>query len=127
MEENNKDLVNDQLIELKTAPANVRDAFMGAMIMKKSSFRYPPALKLHLFKQGNKMLEAAIKQDTTNTEFRFLRLMIQEHAPKVLGYKDDVGRDSEYIRKTYKLLPEEVQHTIADYSKKSKYLKLEVS
>src|SRR6266404_709579 len=53
MEENNKDLVNDQLNELKTAPANIRDAFMGAMIMKKASFRYPPALKLHLFKQGN--------------------------------------------------------------------------
>src|SRR5947207_13028506 len=32
MEENDKDLVNDQLIELKTAPANIRDAFIGAMI-----------------------------------------------------------------------------------------------
>jgi hypothetical protein len=127
MEENNKALVNDQLSELETAPDELRRAFMGAMLMKKASFRAPPSVKLRLFKKGHKMLEAAIRQEPDNAEYRFLRLIIQEHAPSVLGYKNDVQNDCEYIRKSYKSLPDEVQHAIANYSKKSKFLKLEVS
>jgi hypothetical protein len=127
MEENNKALVNAQLTELETVPENIRQAFMGAMLMKKASFRAPPAIKLRLFKQGNKMLESAIRQDPQNAEYRFLRLMVQEHAPGVLGYKYDVQNDCEYIRKYYKSLPDEVQQAIDHYNKKSKFLKLEVS
>ena len=127
MEENNKALVNAQLSELESAPEGQRQAFMGAMLMKKAGFGAPPAIKLRLFKQGNKMLESAIKKDPENAEYRFLRLIVQEHAPGVLGYKNDVQKDSEYIRKYYKSLPDEVQHVIANYSKKSKFLKLEVS
>jgi len=127
MEENNKTLVNDQLSELENVPDGVRQAFKGAMLMKKAGFRAPPAVKLRLFKQGHKMLEAAIRQEPDNAEYRFLRLIVQEHAPGALGYKNDVQSDCEYIRKSYKSLPDEVQHAIANYSKKSKYLKLEVS
>jgi hypothetical protein len=127
MEENNKSLVNAQLTELESAPDGLRQAFTGAMLMKKASFGAPPAIKLRLFKQGRKMLEAAIRQEPENAEFRFLRLIVQEHAPGALGYKNDVQKDSEYIRKSYKSLPDEVQQAIADYSKKSKFLKLEVS
>ena len=95
--------------------------------MKKASFGGSPATKLKLFKQGRKLLEASIKEDPDNAEYRFLRLIIQEHAPGVLGYKYDLEKDSEYIRKSYKSLPDELQHTIADYSKKSKALKLQFS
>jgi hypothetical protein len=127
MKETNKELVNAQLEELESAPSDIRDAFMGTMIMKKAGLGGNAASKLHLFKEGHKMLEAAIKQNPNNAEFRFLRLMIQENAPGFLGYKNDMQKDSEYIRKSYKSLPGEVQHAIADYSKKSKFLKLEVS
>jgi len=127
MEESNKDLVNAQLKELQTAPAEIQDAFTGALLMKKASFNAPPAIKLRLFKAGRKMLEAAIRDDPENTEYRFLRLIIQEHAPGVLGYKNDIEKDSEFIQKSYKLLPDELQQIIVSYSKKSKFLKLEVS
>ena len=73
------------------------------------------------------MLEEAIKRDPDNAEFRFLRLVIQEHAPGFLGYKGNIEKDCAYIRKYYKSLPDEVQQTIADYNKKSKFLKLDVS
>src|ERR1700690_403834 len=63
MQENNKDLVNGQLTELQTVPVNIRDAFTGAMLMKKAGLGGSPATKLHLFKEGHKMLEAAIKKD----------------------------------------------------------------
>jgi len=127
MEENNKKMVNAQLDELKSAPAELKPAFMGAMLMKRASFIGSAVSRLHYFREGHKMLESAIKQDPDNVEFRFLRLMVQEHAPGTLGYKEDIEKDSEYIRKHYKSLPEEVQHTIEDYSKKSKLLKLDVS
>jgi hypothetical protein len=127
MESENKALVDAQISELNSAPADVKNAFLGAMTMRRAGIGGNPASKLKLFKQGHKMLEAAIKQDPDNAEFRFLRLIIQENAPGILGYKDDEEKDSAFIRKSYKTLPEDLQKIIADYNKKSKFLKLQVS
>ena len=127
MEENNKALVNAELEELKTAPESLKPAFMGTMLMKRASFSGSPSSKLHYFKEGHILLEGAIKKNPDNVEYRFMRLMIQEHAPGVLGYKENIENDCEYIRKYYKSLPVEVQHAIGDYNKKSKVLKLDVS
>ncbi|HEY4967568.1 MAG TPA: hypothetical protein VII28_14280 [Puia sp.] len=127
MEETDKALVNSQLEELKSAPADLKPAFMGAMMMKRASFIGNAVAKLHYFKEGHKMLEAAIKQDPENTEFHFLRLMIEEHAPGVLGYNKDIEKDCALIRKNYASLPGGLQQTITNYSKKSKFLKLDLS
>jgi len=127
MEENNKELVAAQLEELKKAPEELRQAFMGAMLMKRAAFIGAAGVKLRYFKEGHKMLESAIKQSPDNAEYRFLRLMIQEHAPGVLGYKDNIPKDCEYIRKSYKSLPPDIQQFIDHYNKKSKFLKLDVS
>ncbi len=127
MQEDNKDLVNAELTEVKKADSALQEAFTGALLMKKAGLGGSPTTKLSLFKQGHKMLEAAIRKDSANAEFRFLRLMIQEHAPGILGYKNDLEKDSLYIKKMYKSLPVEVQRAIAGYSKKSKYLNREVS
>ncbi len=64
------------------------------------------------------MLEMAIRENPDNAEFRFLRLMVQEHAPGALGYKNDIQNDSEYIRKSYKSLPDDVQRAIARLQQK---------
>jgi hypothetical protein len=127
MESDNKTLVDAQLAALNSAPADGKNAFLGAMTMRRAGIGGNPASKLKLFKQGHKMLEEAIKQDPDNAEYRFLRLIIQENAPGILGYKDDEEKDSAFIRKSYKSLPEDLQKTIADYNKKSKVLKLQVS
>ncbi len=127
MQQDKKDLVNQELKTLKAEPLSARQAFEGALIMKKAGLGGNPVQKLNLFKQGHNELEAAIKKDPKNVEFRFLRLIIQENAPRMLGYKDQLTTDSEYIKKSYKTLPDEVQRAIEDYSKKSKILKLQVS
>jgi hypothetical protein len=128
MEGDDKALVNAQLMALKTvSPLNVQDAFMGTMVMKQAGLGGSPTTKLHLFKEGHKMLETAIREDPGNAEYRFLRLMIQENAPGFLGYKSDEQKDSEFIRKSYKSLPADVQQAIANYNKKSKVLKLDLS
>ena len=127
MVSDNKTLVDEQISELNSAPSATKNAFLGAMTMRRAGIGGNPISKLTLFKKGHKLLEAAIQQDPNNTEFRFLRLMIQENAPGILGYKVDEEKDSEFIRKSYKSLPEDLQKTIADYNKTSKVLKLQVS
>lgn len=127
MKGEDKQLVNTQLTELETIPPELKDAFMGAMLMKKAGLGGAPATKLKLFKQGRKMLENAIQQDPGNAEFRFLRLIVQENSPSVLGYHNNIKTDVEIIEKSYKTLSPDLQEVISDYSKKSKNLKLGVS
>ena len=127
MRDKDKTAVKTQLSDLEKSPGGKLDAFIGAMTMKEAGLGGDPASKLSLFKKGHKLLEAAILKEPDNAEYRFLRLMIQENAPGILGYHNDVEKDSEYIRKSYKSLPNDVQQAIADYSKKSKNLKLGVS
>ena len=38
-------------------------------------------------------LQGPIKKDKANAEFNFLRLIIQEHAPKVVDYRNDIEND----------------------------------
>jgi hypothetical protein len=127
MEENDKVLVNAQLLELESAPPGLQKAFKGAMLMKKAGLVSVPANKLKLFRQGHRLLEMAIRDNPYNAEFRFLRLIVQEHAPGALHYNNDIQIDRDFIESSYKSLPEEVQHIIADYNKKSKNLKPGVS
>ena len=119
--------VDNQLNLLKTADVPGKRAYVGALTMKKAGLVKGPSKKLGLFKDGHKQLEDAIQKDTSNAEYRFLRLMIQEHAPGILGYKKEIEKDSQYIRKSYKTLPQNVQQAVVDYSKKSKVLKLQDS
>ena len=117
------ELVNTQLSILKTASINEKEAYEGAMLMKKAGLVTKAKEKLSLFKSGRLKLEASIKKDNKNTEFIFLRLIIQEHAPKAVNYKDDLEKDSLLIRTNFKTLPQVVQLAITDYSKNSKVLK----
>ncbi len=127
MESDSKTLVDAQISEMNSAPADIKNAFLGAMIMRRAGIGGNPSSKLKLFKQGRKLLEDAIAKAPDNAEFRFLRLIIQENAPGVLGYRNDEQKDSEFIRKSYSSLPADLQKAIADYNKKSKVLKLQVS
>lgn len=127
MESNDQNLVDAQISELNLASSNLKNAFLGAMTMKRAGIGGNPFYKLWLFKKGHELLEDAIKENPNNTEFRFLRLMIQENAPGFLGYNDSEESDSEYIRNAYKSLPENLQKTISDYNKTSKILRLQNS
>jgi hypothetical protein len=122
MASGNAKSVDGQINLLKNWKSKDKTAFEGALLMKKAGLVGGAGKKLNLFKDGHKKLEAAIKNNDDNAEYRFLRLMIQEHAPGILGYKDDLEKDSAYIRQSYKKLPTEVQNAIANYSKTSKVL-----
>jgi hypothetical protein len=91
--------------------------------MKKAGLVAKAGEKISLFKAGRVKLEAAIKKDKGNAEFSFLRLIIQEHAPKIVEYRDNIDTDVSTIRSNFKTLAPVVQRAINDYTKKSKVLK----
>lgn len=123
MAANDVNSINAQLTVVKTSSINEKEAYEGALLMKKAGLMTRPAEKLSLFKAGRLKLEAAIKKDKENAEFSFLRLIIQEHAPKIVEYRNNIDADISTIRSNFKTLSPVVQQAINDYTKKSKVLK----
>jgi hypothetical protein len=91
--------------------------------MKKAGLMGKPKDKINLFKAGKTKLEAAIANDKNNTEFRFLRLILQEHAPKIVKYRNNLDEDSKFISTNFDKLSNTLQKLVSAYSKKSKILK----
>nr|AUN35607.1 hypothetical protein [uncultured bacterium] len=116
------DAVEKQIKLIEAATGINKDAYIGALLMKKAGIVKGPSKKLNVFKDGNKRLEAAIKADQQNAEWRFLRLIIQEHAPKILGYRDDIKNDAAFVHMNFKKLSPEVQTAVLDYRKHSNTL-----
>lgn len=117
--------VNEELILLNSASIIEKDAYEGALMMRKSGLIKIPAEKLKYFKKGRIKLETALLKDSNNGEYHFLRLTIQEHAPKIVKYRAELENDKQYILKSFKNLSPVVQQAIIDYSKNSKILKPE--
>ncbi|MFT4092213.1 MAG: hypothetical protein QM640_01145 [Niabella sp.] len=115
-------LINTQLHALQKTGGKDRTAFEGALLMRKAGIVSVPAKKLSFFKQGYKKLEEAIAADNNNAEYRFLRLMIQENAPKSLGYNKNIAEDSKIVKAAYKSFPEASRQSVLNFSKKSKAL-----
>ena len=117
-------LVNQQLKLLSNSTIKDKDAFEGALLMKKAELVKEKKEKLDLFKSGKNKLEAAILKDSKNCEYRFLRIIIQEHAPKILKYHTDLTEDSKFVKNNFSSNPEMLKKLIQEYSKSSLYLKL---
>jgi hypothetical protein len=99
-----------------------KSAYEGALLMRKAGLIRGPAHKLKIFKSGHQKLESALSAHEQNTEYHFLRLMIQENTPGILGYKDNMDEDARIVKVNYSNLPEPVRRAVEVYSKKSKKL-----
>lgn len=106
----------------KLSKSDEVDAFKGALLMKWSSFQKTPKDKLAKFNEGKKLLESAIQKHSANTEYRFLRLLIQENAPKQLKYNSDIQEDAAKILSSYSELKQVTKDAVLSYAKKSAYL-----
>jgi hypothetical protein len=98
-------------------------AFRGALQMKAAQFEKTAKDKLALFNAGKKVLETEIKSNDGNIEYRFLRLLIQENAPKQLKYNGNIEEDAAAIVMGYSKLKESTKTAIESYAKKSASLK----
>jgi hypothetical protein len=117
-------LVDNQITSLKRLAIKERDAYVGALMMKKAGLVSPIRTKLNLFKEGHAKLQQAIKKDPTNGTYRFLRLIIQENAPGILNYNDDIKEDSRFVNQVFDTLSPVVKNAALDYGKRSKALRI---
>lgn len=122
METGNARQIDAQMAALNNVSGNDKEAFEGALLMRKAGTLSIPAKKLSMFKQGHKKLEAAISKSPANAEYKFLRLIVQENAPRSLGYYKSINQDSKFVKENFKNLPADTQNSVANYSKKSKAL-----
>ena len=97
-------MVDAELKRIESSGDVEAEAFEGALLMKKAGLIKGAKQKLDVFKEGHKKLESAIKADTAHAEFRFLRLMIQENAPKILGYHKELETDQSLLKSKFNLL-----------------------
>jgi len=114
-----------EIIVVQNSTSANKEGYEGALLMKKAGLMNGPAKKLKFFKEGRIQLETAIMADNDNTEYHFLRLAIEEHAPKIVKYHADIERDKAIIIKNYKNLSPSVQKAILDYCKNSSVLHAE--
>jgi hypothetical protein len=118
----NKEDVDNELTLVTASSISEKDAYEGFLLMRKAGLVGGAGEKLKLFKAGRIKLETAILSDGENPEYHFLRLIIEEKAPKIVKYHHDLEADKQIIIKAYKNLPAVVQQAIIDYSKTSKVL-----
>lgn len=97
-------------------------AYYASLVMKEAKFAISPFTKLERFNKGKDLLEACISQNKTNAEYRFLRLMVQENAPSILGYDGAIQQDSQLITSNFNQLSTTLQTIMLNYSKSSKNL-----
>ena len=81
--------------------------------------------KLSLFKQGRKLLENEILYHPANVEYRFLRLAVQEHCPKILHYSGQLDEDKKIIEDGFSKQEKVLQDIILDYASQSEVLSVE--
>jgi hypothetical protein len=119
----NMDKLNDQIKKISSISFLERNAFIGVLKMREAEFAKGLKNKLDLFKAGGHQLEEEIAKNKSNAEYRFLRLIIQENAPAILNYNDNIQEDAKMVKTSYAALPKETKAAILDYCKKSKVLK----
>lgn len=114
--------INQQLNIINNAAPEGKTAFEGALRMKKAGLLKGSSAKLKEFKTGREKLEDMITGQPQNAEFRFLRLMIQEKAPKILGYNKELKADHTHLIEHFSTMPQATQKAVINYSKASKVL-----
>lgn len=57
-----------------------------------------PFSKLKTFNQGKDNIQKAIEEDANNVELRYLRLSIQKNVPAILGYRNMIQQDTDFLK-----------------------------
>jgi len=104
---------------------SLTNAFEGALKMKKAGFIKGAGNKVKMFKSGALLLEEEIRSNPGNTEYRFIRLSIQENAPKVLKYNKNLSEDKKMIVEGYKRLDPDLKKVVKNYAAGSDIIKID--
>ena len=115
--------IDAQIKIIKGSSIPEKEAYEGILLMKRADLISKAKDKMNMFRSGRSKLESSIAKDKDNTEYRFLRVIIQEHAPKIVKYRGELDEDCKWIQTNFKKLTPFLQQTITDYCKYSKVLK----
>lgn len=117
----------DEMISLleKEKSTSATLAYQGALYMKKANFVKGVNNKIKTFKKGAHILEDEIAKNPSNAEFRFLRLAVQEHAPKILKYNKNISEDKKAIINGYKSFDPELKKIVKNYAAGSAVIKID--
>jgi hypothetical protein len=114
--------IDQELATVTALGGNDGEAYSGTLLMRKAGLLKRPKEKLEAFKRGRIKLETAIHADPGKVEYHFLRLIIQEHAPRAVKYREELEADRALIRQHFSVLPADLQEAIRDYSQGSAIL-----
>ena len=114
--------IDDELSVVRASDTKGKEAYEGALLMRKAGLLNRAKEKLATFKSGCIKLERSVAADSGIVEYRFLRLIIQEHAPKVVHYDKDRVKDSKVIIQSFSTLSPVLQKAILNYCPHSKLL-----
>lgn len=94
--------------------------YIGALHIARS--RHAPLLdRMSFLRKGTEILEAAIKRKPNHLELIFLRLTIQVNLPGIMGYKNNIDADKEFVFSNYKEGPPKLQERIVKFVQESKH------
>lgn len=80
---------------------HVLSAYKGAISALKADFAKGIKNKKDFFKEGAELLDQAVAAEPENVEIRYLRLTVQENAPKIVGYHGNIDEDKEVIKNRF--------------------------
>ena len=73
-------------------------AFVVSLQMKQAKYKTFPWSKLAVFNKEKKRLNALIETNPNNVHLRYVRLVIQENTPKILGYNKNIKEDKSFLK-----------------------------
>jgi len=123
---NSVEQIDNLLDEIEISGDAWKDAniYKGALYARKAGLVKTPDERLELFKKGRLLIEQEISRDPNNAEFRFIRLIIQEHAPKAVRYQNNITEDAELVISKFDLLRNELKTEVIKYSRTSQFLSI---
>lgn len=75
--------------------------YKGAAATILAKYAKSAKAKTGLFKEGKKLIEQAITANPENIELRYIRLSVQENAPKIVRYNKEISEDKQFILDHY--------------------------
>ena len=94
--------LNEDLTEVTKDDDKIMVAYKGSVLTLMAKFTTTTKEKKAFFKEGASLLDYAILEEPNNIEMRYIRLGVQENAPKVVGYRKNKEEDKQFILDHYK-------------------------
>ncbi|XRE43647.1 hypothetical protein ACIVBQ_001851 [Tenacibaculum discolor] len=73
-------------------------AYVVSLQMKQAKYKMMPWSKLKVFNTEKHKLETLISKNPNNIHLRYVRLVIQENTPSILGYKSSIKKDKQFLK-----------------------------